>query len=89
MHGGTATYRSSERVQEAFEGKTVWEGEVYVFALSGHPTASTCYAWSSPVKGSDRRRFFAVLHKGPVKSARDAVRASIVQAYREEIRDAH
>jgi hypothetical protein len=83
MHGGKAVYRSSEHVQEVFEGKTVWEGEVYVFALSGHPTASTCYAWSSPVEGSDRRRFFAVLHEGPVKSARDAVRASIVQTYRD------
>jgi hypothetical protein len=88
VYGGTAAYRGSEHVQEAFEGKTVWEGEVYVFALSGHPTASTCYAWSSPVKGSGRRRFFAVLHEGPVKSARDAVRASIVQAYREETKNA-
>lgn len=89
VYGGTATYRSSEYVQEAFEGKTVWEGDVYVFALSGHPTASTCYTWSSPVEGSHRRRFFAVLHEGPVKSAHDAVRASIVQAYQEETKDAH
>ncbi len=48
-----------------------------------------CYAWSAPVEGPNRRRFFAVLHAGPVKSARDAVRASIVQTYREETRDAH
>jgi hypothetical protein len=87
VYGGTAAYRGSEHVQEAFEGEIVWEGDVYMFALSGHPIASTCYAWSSPVKGSGRRRFFAVLHEGPVKSARDAVRASIVQAYREETKD--
>ena len=89
MHGCKASYRATEHVREMFEGKPVWEGDVSTFVLTGHPTAQTCYAWSSPVEGSDRRRFFPVLHKGPVKSARDAVRASIVQAYREETRDAH
>jgi hypothetical protein len=83
MHGCPATYHRSERVRETFEGKPVWEGDVAVFGIIGHPTANVCYAWSSPVEGSDRRRFFAVLHEGPVKSARDAVRASIVQTYRE------
>jgi hypothetical protein len=33
-----------------------------------HPTAFRAYAWSSPIEGSDKRRFFAVLHQGPVKS---------------------
>ena len=84
MHHCKASYRGSERVQEVFEGKLVWEGDVAVFDLSKHPTAAVCYAWSSPVEGSDRRRFFAVLHVGPVKSARDAVRASIVETYRQE-----
>jgi hypothetical protein len=43
------------------------------------------------VVGSRRRhtRFFAVLRLGPVQSPRDAVRASIVQTYREETRDAN
>ena len=45
------------------------------------------------VVGSRRRphdrRFFAVLRLGPVQSAREAVRASIVQTYREETRDAN
>ena len=47
VYGGTAAYRGSEHVQEAFEGKTVWEGDVYMFALSGHPTASTCSSSST------------------------------------------
>jgi hypothetical protein len=51
-------------------------------------TRPTRCAWSAPVAGADRRRFFAVLHAGPVKSARDAVRASILQTYREEAKDA-
>jgi hypothetical protein len=62
---------------------------VHTFALSGHATANTCYAWSAPVGGTHNRRFFAVLRLGPVQSARDAVRTSIVQTYREETKDAH
>ena len=85
MHGGTAAYRETVCVVEEYEGERAWEGDVYVFDLEGHPTASTCYAWSSPVEGSDRRRFYAVLHHPPVDSPQKAVRASIVQAYREEL----
>jgi hypothetical protein len=48
----------------------------------GHPTASRAYAWSSPIEGSDKRRFFAVLHQGLVKSPVDAVRAAIVAEQR-------
>ena len=43
-----------------------------------HPTASVCYAWSSPIEGSDRRSFYAVLGVPPINSAVDAVRAVIV-----------
>jgi len=35
-------------------------------------------AWFSPVEGSDKRRFFAVLHLGGIRSPVDAVRAAIV-----------
>jgi hypothetical protein len=49
-----------------------------VFDLKGHMTATRAYPWSSPIEGSDKRRFFAVLHEGPVKSPTDAVRAAIV-----------
>lgn len=70
-------------VIEEFEGERAWEGDVHVFALEGHPTAGKAYAWSVPVPGSDRRRFYAVLHEGPVDSPEKAVRASIVQGYRE------
>jgi hypothetical protein len=82
LHDCTGTYSRVERIHETFKGQTVWEGDVYVFALTGHPTASICYAWSSPVEGSDLRKVFAVLQVPPVASATDAVRASIVQGYR-------
>lgn len=79
QHGGTASLVQSVPVREAFEGRPVWEGIVHVFDLAGHPKATRAYAWSSPVDGSDtRRRFFAVLHMGGIKSPLDAVRAAIV-----------
>jgi hypothetical protein len=65
-------------VTETFEGRTVWDGLVHVFDLKGHLTATRAYAWSSPIEGSDKRRFFAVLHQGSVTSPVEAVRAAIV-----------
>src|ERR1700676_1761416 len=78
MHGGTATLAQSVPIRETFEGKPVWEGVVHVFELTGHPTATRAYAWSSPIEGSTKRRFFAVLHQPPVDSPQAAVRAAIV-----------
>jgi hypothetical protein len=84
MHGGSATLAQSVPIRETFEGKPVWEGVVHVFELTGHPTATRAYAWSSPIEGSTKRRFFAVLHQSPVDSPQAAVRAAIVAEHREE-----
>jgi hypothetical protein len=74
-HGAKgASLVARERVVERFQGETVWEGEVLVFELQGHPTAARCYAWE--VDGE----VTAVLEAGPVKGAADAVRASIAAA---------
>ena len=78
MHGGSATLTQTVPVRETFEGKTVWEGVVHVFDLAGHPTATRAYAWSSPIEGSTKRRFFAVLHTERINSPIEAVRAAIV-----------
>jgi hypothetical protein len=82
MHGGSATLAQSISVREIFEGKTVWEGVVHVFDLAGHPTATRAYAWSSPIEGSTKRRFVAVLHQPPVDSPQAAVRVAIVAEHR-------
>jgi hypothetical protein len=37
MHGGAATLAQSVPVRETFEGKPVWEGNI--FKLAGHQTA--------------------------------------------------
>jgi hypothetical protein len=82
QHGCTATLAQSVPVKETFDGNTVWEGIVHVFRIHGHPKATTAYAWSSPTEGSDKRRFFAVLHLPPVTSPVEAVRAAIVAEQR-------
>jgi len=83
LHGCDSTWVESVPVKETFEGQIVWEGEVQVFDLIGHPTAKRCYAWSHATGGSDKRRFVAVLHQGPVDSPQAAVRGAIVQEQRE------
>ena len=82
MHGGTATVAQSVPIRETFKGTTVWEGVVHVFDLAGHPTATRAYAWSSPIEGSAKRRFFAVLHTERINSPIEAVRAAIVAEHR-------
>jgi hypothetical protein len=82
MHGGTAQLAQSVPVRETFEGKPVWAGMVHVFDLAGHPTATRAYAWSSPIEGSTKRRFFAVLHQLPVDSPQAAVKAAIISETR-------
>lgn len=78
QHGGTANFVESVAVKETFDGKIVWEGTVTVFDLEGATKATRAYAWSSPIESSNKRRFFAVLHLGGIRSPRDAVRAAIV-----------
>jgi hypothetical protein len=82
QHGCTATFVQSVPVEETFDGNAVWEGVVRVFQIHGHPKATKAYAWSSPIEGSDKRRFFAVLHQGPVTGPAEAVRAAIVAEHR-------
>jgi hypothetical protein len=82
QHGGTAVLVEALPVKEVHEGQTVWEGVVHVFDLDDHPSATRAYAWSSPVEGSNKRRFYAVLHLGGIRSPLDAVRAAIVAEHR-------
>lgn len=84
QHGGTARLASVAAVRETFSGKTVWQGTIHVFDLEGHPAATRAYAWSSPIEGSTKRRFFAVLHAGAIRSPADAVRAAIVAEHRKD-----
>jgi len=79
LHKCGAVYRESVPVHELFQGKTVWQGQVEVFDLTGHPKATRCFAWSHREGPEDQgERFVAVLAIPPVNSPRTAVQASIL-----------
>jgi hypothetical protein len=82
MHGCLASFLEDVAVVEKFGEKTVWSGMVSVFNLTGHPQAKECYAWSSPIEGSTKRRYYAILHVPPIDSPEKAVRASIVHDHK-------
>jgi hypothetical protein len=83
LHGSEATHIESVPVKEMFQGKTVWEGVVEVFELHGHPHASKAYAWSHETDDPKKpRRHVAILHVAPITSAAMAVRAAILQEFR-------
>ena len=46
-------------VVEKIGDKTVWQGSVSVSILRS-PKAIRAYAWSSPIEGSTKRRYYAV-----------------------------
>ena len=81
LHGCNAKLKEIVIVKETFRDSVVWEGAVHVFDVD-HPNTKVCYAWSSPVEGSDRRRFYTVLKIPPVNSPQDAVRAAIVSDHK-------
>ena len=82
QYDGHATLTQTVPVRETFQGRPVWEGVVHVFDLEGHPAATRAYAWSSAIDGSDKRRYYAVLGIGAIKTPLDAVRAAIVAEHR-------
>jgi hypothetical protein len=83
LHGVKSTHVESVPVKETFQGRTVWDGVVEVFELVGHPKASRVYAWAHDTDDPKQpRRQVTVLHVHPVTSAALAVRAAIVQEFR-------
>jgi hypothetical protein len=82
QHGGKTTLAQSGPVTERFQGATVWDGVVHVFDLANNPKATRAFAWSSPIEGSDKRRFFAVLHFLPVDSPVAAACADILSEHK-------
>jgi len=83
LHGVEAKHIESVPVKETFQGKTVWDGVVEVFELIGHPKAPKVYAWAHETDSPERPRHVTVLHIHPITSPILAVRASIVQEFRD------
>ena len=79
LHNCDAQWERTAAVHEVFRGQTVWQGEIEVFSLTGHPKAHRCYAWAHKAGPNDKdARVVAVLELPPVKSPETALRASIV-----------
>jgi hypothetical protein len=79
LHNCGATWRESVPVEEVFQGKAIWKGNVEVFALTNHPKAKRCYGWSHPDGAGDTdERFVTVLEIPPVVSPETAVKMAIV-----------
>ncbi|WP_263356132.1 hypothetical protein [Acidicapsa ligni] len=81
LHGVKATHVESVPVKETFQGKTIWDGIVEVFDLHNHPDTHRVYAWSHSTD-SDDTRHVTVLHIPPAISPETAVRAAIIQEFR-------
>ena len=75
MHQCKAVHERSAVVVEGFGNITVWEGVVESFALTGHPKAKRCYAWSYQDKGETE--YVNVLEIPLVVSPQTAVQAAI------------
>jgi len=83
MHGVQAHFLKSIEVKETHEGRTVWEGAVKVFALTGHPSgAKLAYAWTF-LKENGKRQVVAILGVSPVDDAASAVRTMILAQVRQ------
>lgn len=53
-----------------FARKTVWEADVEVFDLIGHPKAKRCYGWTY----GEPEEFITILELPPVTDAKSAVK---------------
>ena len=82
LHGVESSHVESVPIKEVFQGKTVWDGIVEVFELHGHPKAPKIYAWAYETDNPKKPCHVTVLHLGPVTSPLLAVRAAIVQEFR-------
>lgn len=78
-----AEFKQDDHIVESFQGEVIWDGPVATFALTGHPDASQCYAWSEYIKETGKRRYYTVLAISPISTPWDAVRASIVFDHRQ------
>ncbi len=79
LHGCESQYLETVPVTETFQGKTVWQGDVEVFEIRGHPEATHAYVWSHRAgKGDKETRYITVLNVPPVDSPQTAVKAAVM-----------
>ena len=75
LHGCSSEHLETVHVRETFLGKTLWEGDVEVFAVIEHPRAQRCFAWVFERRRRGKRgRLFAVLATTVIRTPLDAVK---------------
>ena len=77
LHGLESDFVRIEPVHETFQGKTVWEGDVKVFRVRGHPQAHYAYAWTRE-DADGTKHHVAVLGVPPIDSPQKAVQAAVM-----------
>ena len=77
QHGGTATFVQAMRIVTPKAVQSDWDGIVHVFDLQDNPKAKRAYAWAAAIHGSNKPRYFAVLHAGKVTDPIEAVKAAV------------
>ena len=73
LHKANPIWIESVPVHEIFHGKTLWQGDVEVFDLTGHPKAKRCYGWSY----DEPEQFITILELPPVTDAQSAVKVGV------------
>ena len=86
LHRCEASHSRTESVKEIVNGQVLWEGNVEVFALLGHPQALRCYAWGH-LDETGKWIVTTVLAIPPVISASSAVIAAFVARVKEREAD--
>lgn len=76
MHECSCTYFGKEHIKEEHEGETVWEGDVEIFQLEGHPKAKVAYGWAWE-DDQGEIQYIGILGVSPIVTASDAVKAAI------------
>ncbi|MGI9422563.1 MAG: hypothetical protein ACR2PA_05175 [Hyphomicrobiaceae bacterium] len=74
----TATWVNTMPVAAKASGKLVWDGNVHIFDLVGHPSCPRCYAWWAEDFGPlEQRSVIVQLRENGVTSAAEAVVAAM------------
>lgn len=75
MHECRCKHFGTEYVREEHNGELVWEGDVEIFHLEGHPEANVAYGWGWDDDGTVD--YIGILNVIPVDSPQNAVKAAI------------
>ncbi len=71
LHKCTASHVSSIKASDFWKGEKVWDADIELFRLRGHPEAEYCYAWNFP-------KVVIILKIPPIDTPADAVRIALI-----------